>query len=415
MNIKTQINLWKLLILLELINYQVVTVICNDFIVFKFMRDILLILIVFNFFIRRKSLVWEPITFSILMIIVFLLWATLNTSGFSAIFVFIRKYLSPILLLFTIINEKNINEQQHIGILRYLLNLTAILSAWGIFQAFVLGPQFLMKLGYPTKYSYAYQTVTLKDSFYFGNLGIQRVVGTLSNANVFALILGCVILLVILNYRKILLNCFEWIKLFVVILGYLLTVSRANFLAIIIVALVIMWKNIPFKEYLLMMVLCGSIAFIGLYLYQDEMGITHKLVNWVVSSLTFKESSAAGRSGIWEVGFQAVLENPLGIGFGKVGSWAVTNGAQEVYSCESSYLAMGLDMGWLGVIAYVSLWILIVRQAYLYRQQSREGAKTVIAIIAYSSIAFVFSNHIYDKEAVTINYFISGLPRWLSR
>lgn len=421
MSDKMRMNLYKILITLELINYQVVTILFNDFILFKFLRDILLFIILFNLVWRYyknnslynlsfKSIITNhTILFITLFLMIFILLAALRTSSLSAIFVFIRKYLSPILLLISIIYEKNFNEENLNKILTYLFNLIFVLALWGIIQAHILGPKFLIDLGYPTKYSYAYQAITLKDSFYFGNLGIQRVVSTLSNSNVFALILGCSLIVFFLNQNKIILKRVDWIKFLTIVFAYFFTFSRANILAMIIVVILILWRYIPNKKYILCFSISIFLLFFTIYLFQDNNGLTHKLLNWMVSSLTFSESSASGRVAIWLTAFKKVLSNPLGIGFGKVGSWAQISGATEFYHCENSYLAITLDLGWLGLICYVCFILFLFINIKRYLKNNKKEVKIITAIIFYLMIAFMFSNHIYDKEAICIIYFLIGM------
>ena len=65
------------------------------------------------------------------------------------------------------------------------LYLIVALSIFGVFQAQVLGDGFLRKLGYPVEYSHGYGRDMLYNSFYFGGLGIQRVVATTEQFQIF--------------------------------------------------------------------------------------------------------------------------------------------------------------------------------------------------------------------------------------
>lgn len=409
-SIKTQIKLWKILIFLEVINYQVVTVICNDFIGFKFIRDIILLWLVI-IVIKRNKFKLNKIILSVCIFFVFIVIAVFKTDSILTSFTFVRRYMAPIVFLITIINFDYMEQDIYDNLLKYLLNLFAIFSVWGIFQAYVLGPSFLIKIGYPTKFSYAYNAVTLKDSFYFGNLGIQRVVGTISNSNACALILGCVLLSITLSYKKVVKTKFDIVKLICIFLAYILTFSRANILAFIIVAIFMVWKYVPHKRIISLVSLVAALGFLVLFVIQDESGITHKLVNWVVNSLTFKESSVAGRGDIWKDALNGVMHNPLGLGFGYTGANVL--GVAKVYYCENSYLAIAIDLGIMGFVAFLLFIGAIIGANYKYRKKCPVEYKIIQAILLYAGIAFMFSNHIYDKEADMIIYFLIGITMQL--
>lgn len=219
-----------------------------------------------------------------------------------------------------------------------------------------------------------------------------------------------------MNYRNLLKTKKDWIKFLVIISAYLLTFSRANILAMIVVV-VISWKYIPKKQYIVGSIVLGLLGFIVLYAIQNDSGITHKIMNWFVASITFSESSAAGRTGIWKDAFSEVMNRPFGIGFGKVGSWAQTSGVVNFFHCENSYLAIALDLGWAGAIMYI---LLLFRQFCVTKKLKRYNSSIGMCnkmIISYLMICMFFSNHIYDMEAMmycyTVVLMISGYAKYI--
>ncbi len=138
----------------------------------------------------------------------------------------------------------------------------------------------------------------------------------------------------------------------------------------------------------------------------------YKIFTWILATLTGEESSSAARTSIWIEAFQKMLNNPFGIGFGKVGSFAYGIGTVNVLSCENSYIAIALDLGWMGFWAYFLFLIsLIVRFSHIKENNidDQKIKRSGIAMIIYLMICFFFSNHIYDMEAMTIIFFIVGL------
>lgn len=402
------IKIWEILIFLFLINYQVVTVILNDSIVFKYLRDIVLLLlallIIINYGIKKPKMGWG--IWVGLFVCAFTI-PILKTAELETIFLFIRRYCYPLLILFVLLSIKKLTDSDWCCIVKYLINLLFILSVWGIIQAIFLGDGFLMAIGYPTKYSNAYGRVALLDSFYFGNLGIQRLVSTVSNTNVCALIWGTGIVTILLN-GKTLLNRKEYlIKLVLICIAYILTFSRANFLAMAIVGGIVIWKDIPrkFKKTIIIaMILSLFVVIIGGAL-GNEMIL--RLFNWIYSTFAGTESSSSARTTIWASAFEIVKKNPFGLGFGHVGAFAHNAGIDIAISCENSYLAIAIDMGWLGAVFYVCMLVSIIVSLTRYRKCQER--KTAIAIVVYLMICFMFSNHIYDLEAMFYVMSLIGL------
>lgn len=408
---KSELTVFKAIIILLLINYQVVTIVCNDFVIFKFLRDILLFVVFVNILANSQGYKRvNKLSFAIVAFVVLLVVVSIANENVGTSVVFLRRYLFPLLMLLALLWSTKYTYEGYLDLMRFIFNILFILSLWGIFQAYVLGDTFLMDLGYPSSYSYSYKRITLKMSYYFGGMGIQRVVSTLSNTNVLAVILGTAVIYFITLKDEILKKKYDIIKLVIIVGAYVLTFSRANFLAILIVGIILIWKYVPYKKAIVICVGGALFAFMMLYFVQDSSGITHKLVNWVVESLQFKESSASGRTQIWKEAFEAVKNNPFGIGFGKVGSYADDTNVGEFYHSENSYLAIALDLGWLGLFVYLCIvvalvFLLIKTKTMVGKRNTRAG----LAIILYLLIVMMFSNHIYDMEVMTFVFLLIGV------
>lgn len=405
---KIELILIEMILCLLILYYQVGYIVLHDAAILKYLRDLCLAVLVAHIVLTRKKLNWMAVLSFPVCLGVLILWASLRTGSLSTSMVFARRYLFPVVFFSALVGMEPLSTEEYRTILRHFLIFLAVISAWGIFQAHVLGPSFLMDLGYPTKYSHAKSTITLKDSFYFGNLGIQRVTATLSNSNLFALILGTAIIAFLTGGQTLLKKKGNWILLLIVAAAYLLTFSRANFLAMLVV-LMILWRYIPQKKVFLILALAGIGVFGLVYLTEDSSGIAHKLIGWVIRSLTMKEESAGARTGIWKTALDAVLRNPLGIGFGKTGSYAQTAGAEVFYHCENSFLAMALDFGIWGPFVYIGAFVFGMKPFWNGIRQNPAMCTAAIGIWVYLMICMMFSNHIYDMEAMTSVYFLLGI------
>ena len=410
------LNALKLLLALSLLNYMFVTIIFRNTIFLRLLRDLVLIFMVISIILKKKKDDWKlekfDITYFIFIALLFMSFFRSESLGTG--FVVVRRYLLPLIVLF-ICRNMNISKNDFFSLAKFIIILLGILSIWGIFQALILKDDFLMNLGYPTVYSYGYKKTMLYSSYYFGNLGIQRVVSTLSNSNIFGLILGITIVYYLPLYNKLKKEKHLCLFAFFIVVAYLLTFSRSNFLAMLIVLICGLWKEIP-RRIILYCISFISITLIILALLSPSVRVALTgIAGWVINSLTGKESSANGRSAIWLEAFQTVKHNPFGISLGKVGSIAREAGVEKYFHAENSYLSLALDTGWMGLVAYISSLILIAQKILSFLKKCVNNSmlfkinKSGLFVLLYLIIVMFFSNHIYDMEAMIFVYAYIGI------
>ena len=321
----------------------------------------------------------------------------------------IRVYILPILLFFLVKNNENMTVENVKKILKVVFIFYTILSVWGIFQAYVLGDTFLLDIGYPTKYK-----GRLRNSFYFGGFGnMQRVVSTFANANVFACVLGFIIIVSFLNIKD-LLDVKRKKTCFLFIVGaFFLTFSRSNWLSMIVILLILaiyrkgMAKKIGmvFASIVIVGLIFGKISGVDLYSVVTE---------YLQSTITLEDDSASGRFEVWGEAIEELKDNPLGIGLGKVGARSAYLTGDVVLPCESSYLAVSLDTGIQGALLYfaaITSVIINMKQKMKknYSMKAKRYFKSVNCLCIYILIMFAFSNHIYDLEIMLFFYFFVAL------
>lgn len=402
----------KVLIILLMTNYMVVTILLDDMIILKYLRDIILVTLfglnVLNKKIAKFEMGWICFIFLLLL-------AFIRSDNMPLAIVSIRRYVFPIIALITIKHFSSITKEKFNRVVDFLLIFFALISLWGVFQAWVLKDDFLKSIGYVTSYSYGYGRDMLNYSFYFGGLGIQRVVSTLSNANICGLVLGTTLLFLIFLYPYIN-NEKKNIYILLMLIGYVLTFSRSNFLALLIVVILIMYPYIPHKNVIWGCIGVGLLACIALFFIQGENGLIYKLWGWVINTLTLSESSVAGRSSRWTIAFLAAMRNPWGIGFGHVGALAIDAGVADAMDCENSYLAIAIDSGVLGMILYVFCICSLILKFSKYKKMcsNNEGLEKRICLcgksmLIYMLVTMFFSNHIYDMEAIALIFIYVGI------
>ena len=409
----------KSIVVILILNYMVITIIFNDATVLKYLRDIMLVGVL-SFCIIKNKLKLKETDIIILLFLIMLGVAFINTiangGGVGIAIKAMRRYVFPLGIFIVLSNIGNVDKKRWISFINFIMIFIGVVSLWGVFQAYVLGDTFLMNLGYSTVYSYAYQKEMLVSSFYFGNLGIQRVVSTISNSNVCGLILGCSFIFLLMCYSEIK-NRYKNIYILIIFAGYILTFSRSNFVALGVVVLWKVWEYIPYKKWILSVGGFFVLACMGMAVIQGEDGIIYKLIKWVMESLTFKESSAAGRSSIWLQAIDKIVEKPLGNGFGIVGSLAREAGVVNYLHCENSYLALAVDCGIQGLVIYMtiiySLFRRLAERKKLFKKIGNISYSKICiagqALIVYFLIAMFFSNYIYDMEVVALLYMFIGV------
>lgn len=404
----------KIIIVLLVINYMVITVIFNDNVFLKYLRDIILLIGLFVTT-RLKKIAYSRDILPLIIVVLAVFISFFRTEDTTLAFTYARRYLFPILVLvFMYQIQDSWTEKIFTNFCKFLLVFFSAISVWGIFQAWVLGDKFLMKIGYNTGYLIAYGTNKLNHSFYFGGLGIQRVVSTVSNCNTLALILGVTLIFFIGCYKKLQIK-WKNMYLILVVAAYILTFSRSNFLGMIVAVVFVLYPYIPHKKVIALTLLVFILSLVVLYFVQGSNGLVYKLVNWANNSLNFTESSAAGRMSRWTDGLNQMMSNPFGKGFGTVGSIARDAGV-DFTAAENSYLAMAIDFGIIGMLAYVTFFIVIYRK-FKRCSTKRDGvaidnkglAKSIQAIVVYLLVSMFFSNYIYGMEAISIIYIYIGV------
>ena len=405
---RIKISIWYAIIFLLLINYQVVTIIFNDSILLKYLRDVFLtcqvVLILSNCKIKRRNSI---IAIQSAILIIFFLYAYNKTGNATIGFTFIRRYMYPIIIVILALAFSAFNTKDYVNIYHYLLSLLAVLSIWGMFQAYILHDKFLINLGYPVTAG----SGLLRSSFYFGNLGIQRVISTVSNTNVFALILGTTIISTLINGKMVIANRKYKCFFIIICIAYTLTFSRANFLAMLIVGVFVLWDYIPKKAR--KQIVYAGVALIVFWLLGLllQNGFIVKVTGWIIDTILGNESSSAGRVSIWRDAFRMVMEHPFGLGFGHVGSYAQINDAELFVHAENSYLAIAIDTGLAGLAVYLLMLLSIL---LIFKKRKNTFGRCGFATVLYMMICFMFSNHIYDLEATALIYLIIGFNMKLS-
>lgn len=396
------------------IHYMVITMLMNDSIAVKFWKEVIILILVSYTFLRNfnneKYLDYATIAISF-FILSLLFSAIVMTKNITIVIYILRIYFIPLLVYYFSKNCSKLNKITVQSIIKYVVYFYCILCIWGIFQALILGDDFLINLGYPVKYA-----GRLRDSYYFGGFGdFQRVVATFANTNVFAGVIGFILIIFSFNAELFENIKKKRIKIAIMGLAFILTFSRSNWMAMITVVIFLNCRN---KKILKKAI--GGIILVVIVLFIIskiiDVNILEYFQRYIINTLTMQEDSAVGRITIWKEAFDTFVNNPFGIGLGKVGVLASKlTGTMPVVG-ESSYFAILLDTGIQGFIGFISMIILFIKGTFNYKEDSNSTKaikfqKSVRYIIIYMLIIFMFSNHIYDLEITITAFFFIGLAR----
>lgn len=413
-------NLFKFFIFLTPFHYFVFTIILNDFEVLKYWKELTLFILVIILIGKKLSNLSQIslLTFNIfdifliyLLIPVFFSFLIMTDDKSDGLYM-LRVYLQPILVYF-IVKNLNLKEISLTKLTKLVFNVAVILSLYGLFQALLLGDQFLINLGYSLKYE-----GRLIDSYYISGFGnFQRLVSTFVNANVAALYLSFSLILVFVNsmvFTRLKLS----IGIPIILIGIIFTFSRSTWIPLFFILIFMLFylkdiypsfKKIALFLPLFLLVIVFSLS--GIL----KLGIFEKIYSFIYRSITFKDTSVAGRSDIWLEAINISKNNLFGIGLGNTGAKAMVLGNNTMISSESSYLTILLDFGVQGFIPFVLMFFVIgfinFKNIKKYKFSSKIKLLNVGSILGTFLImtSMLFSNYIHDIEIFTIYYLLVGL------
>lgn len=316
-----------------------------------------------------------------------------------------RVYFGPIVLLMCTM-ALNFTEKE-MGIIRKI-NLTnaIVICIYGVFQAYCLGADYLIKLGYGKG-----DSDELGASLYLSNssgsiLGrsIQRVISTFSAANMCAFYLCCILIfLYFYNEDRFFPICSnnkkKIIQLVIISITILLTFSRSCWLGLGVAYLFHLYKRkkLSFKtiKYVLLIIALFVVAMVVARDNPLVKGISHI----ILSSFSGSDTSIMSHAESIESALVTINDNPFGVGLGKSGPRAVEYG--DINLVESSYLLMCFEIGIVGSILYffIFLRIFIKNQAKNYGQ---------CILILFALICFINIPYIQEYECMAVFAILIG-------
>jgi len=327
----------------------------------------------------KRNVINIYILFSAFIIVIYAFMALGITS-----FNIARTYVMPLLIYFYTSSEVFDDYKLRI-IFKTCLITTTLIAAWGLFQAYVLGPQILYDLGYSNSYGRFSSS-----SFYIAGWNQQRVVGTFSSPN------GCgayfAVMLVFLTsmkkYAEKYLKIY-WFCLACIFLGLIATFSRSAWLGCFFGILLFNKHSISIKKRnakILIATLIIIIPLLGVFYSSNSMVATvfDMMANHITRTVSKEDASFLYHLIELYKPLNMALLHPLGLGFGTNGSFALAYlDLEKTHQVESSIWLMAYEVGILGMIVYYIPYLAsIVRYcSKRYNNIIRNSAKVTICIL----------------------------------
>lgn len=403
---KIQVNLLEVLILLMPYHYILFAVLFKNISIFKLWRDIIMILIIILGLVKSKRIRYDS---SLIIDFLFVLWnifyIVTAPDKFKAINI-ARVYLIPILLFHGIKNlYLSKHEIQKIGI-KVMYN-TIIICAYGLMQAYILGPSFLIRLGYGKNGS-------LQAAYYLSNysghiLGsnIQRVVSTFSSANICAFYLCSIFILFLfvkdyINVSRQVYNVFMCILIITIIL----TFSRSSWLAIGI-SLIVSGRKQLMNFIVRRMNIILTLFFIALIALFASNSLRNALIHILMSSFSGTDTSIVSHYSTIENAIKLIRNNPSGLGLGENGPRALNYGNSNLV--ESSFLLMAFEYGVIGAAFFLYDYIFLAVGAIKNRKIDKKISELSLCLVTFTLIAYFNIPYVQEIECTSIFFIFCGI------
>ena len=199
---------------------------------------------------------------------------------------------------------------------------------------------------------------------------------------------------------KFKLDTFGFIAFCATFISILFAVSRSSFISYFV--LIYAYGYFTNKKYI-PKIAHTAFVIVALYLFYlitKDFDRNSSILELIVSTLNFSDSSSVGHVLEWVQGVTAIYENPLGLGLGNSG--VVAGSLGENIGGENQFIIIGVQVGIIALIIYISIYISIIRNAryWYYRLEGKE--KKVCLAILLIKISFIIP--LLTSEIETSSY-----------
>lgn len=399
-------KLLYLLLMYMPLHYYICEVFLKRMNIDNIFRDIVIIFL-FVLSLRKNIKIKNSaiIGFGIIIMVIFSIISIVFLS-LPGTFNILRTYIVPMLIFF-VVSKMNIFENEFIKINRIVYIGVAIIGVYGFVQAFLLGDDFLINIGYPQNGGFL-----ASSSYYIGGFfGYQRNVGTFVSPNVCGAVIAIALAVLIFNnyYAREKEKSYCIVAL---VLGGLSTFSRSSMVAFIGACFVIFTLKGSMRKIrkkTVLTVLFGMVIVILLFYFIDTFFLNQLFSRMLKSSFTgmfnLTDTSAQKHLEDLYMPLQNILQHPFGLGFGNNGPMALTYNS-DANAVESSFYLISYEIGILGAVLYFIPYFLVIIHTVINRQY-KYYAPACISIICL--ITYFFLPNVQTYEIVFYAFLYMGL------
>ncbi len=280
-----------------------------------------------------------------------------------------------------------------------LLLPAALVVLFGIIELFI-PINFLRHFGYGPKTTPSYETVDQK-------LQYHRIKSTLRGPNPFGAYLILIISACFINLKKQ-----KWFKITLLCLSVIalfFTYSRSAYIGVVITLVTLYYLIKLNKKWRKQFVVICGVLFIVLASFTLALRNNNTAENVLFhtsKSSTSAASSNSTRLSALSAGLHDAEHHPFGQGPGTAGPASVHN-AQHPKIAENYYIQVAQETGWLGVILFITINILV--GVKLYKKQNDPLACLLLASLVGISFVNLISHEWADDTLSLIWWGMAGI------
>lgn len=341
--------------------------ICEIFINFtsidNIVRDIVICLLFFLLLKSTKGKIEKNILLIIVNCLILMFFAIISFIDTQppGIFNILRTYLVPTLMYF-VCSKITLSSDEFDCLNKFIIIQMTIIAIYGAFQAYILGDDFLVNLGYPS-----YGGHLSGSSYYIsGFFGYQRSVGTFVSPNVCGVIIAIVLCILLFSKRDYGLKKKTFFG-FLLLIGLLTTFSRSAMLGLAIAVLfqyfIIKKSKIRISSkralYFFIIVFIGVVVSYLMDVYILDGLFSRMITRSIGSAFDGTDPSAMKHLEDLFVPLNTIFQHPFGLGFGNNGPMAGSY-IENSNGVESSLYLMMYETGIVGGVLFFSPYFLTI-------------------------------------------------------
>lgn len=281
----------------------------------------------------------------------------------------------------------------------------SVVSIFGLLQFFVLPHNFLSHFGY-SKQSTFVPIITINQ-----NSNTIRIQSFLRGANP----LGAYLVAMISLVTAVIVSKWKaskpYLALFILtVFTLILCFSRSAWIGALVAIIVVIWlalKDRKSKKLFIASILIGLVILSGfIAVFHKNHGIEDAFLH-VSSSSTATVTSNEGHASAIESGVHDIIHQPFGRGPGTAGAASWYNAPHPIRNSESYYLEIGQEVGWIGLILFAAINIVLGYE--LWKRRKDPLALGLLAALIGITIDSLFTYSWSDDTLAYIFWGLSGI------